>query len=94
MPRLARFSKAWPDIVINQIVADEKIDMSGGKSISWCVTGQAMAGAGKPVLFNDFIYSVCSPAYLRNVDPLQSINDLAHHPLFDVHGIAGDHWVD
>ncbi len=95
MPRLARFSDAWPEIILNQIVTDEAIEMSDGR-VDLAVrygTGQ-WPGLESRYLYGDRVYPVCSPAYLETAGGPATVADLADHPLFDAHGIPGDNWLD
>jgi len=95
MPRLARFSEAWPKITINQVVADEPIDLVGG-AVDLAVrygTGR-WQGLDCRRLFDDTVYPVCSPGYIGRLGAPKTIADLADHPLYDSRGIDGDQWLD
>ena len=95
MPRLSRFSDAWPEIAINHVVADDVIDLTdGGADLAIRYGGGQWPGTDARYLFGDRIYPVCSPAYLETVDVPAGVADLAGHPLFDSRGIPGDQWVD
>lgn len=95
MPRLARFSEAWPEITLNQVVAEEPIDMTNGSADL-----AVRYGAGRwpdlesRYLFGDRIYPLCGPSYIEKAGSPATVADLAGHPLIDVHGIPGDHWLD
>lgn len=95
MPRLARFSEAYPDVTINQIVRDDPVDFSNGT-----VDLAVRYGAGQwrgldcRYLFKDRIYPVCSPSLSSASDAPRTVADLASRPLIESHGIAGDHWLD
>ncbi|WNJ99552.1 LysR substrate-binding domain-containing protein [Thalassospiraceae bacterium LMO-JJ14] len=95
MPKLGAFSAAWPEITINQVVADEPIDMQHGEAD--CAVRY---GAGRwphldsRFLFDDVVYPVCSPDFLERVGAPKSLEELAGHPLFDSRGIEGDQWLD
>jgi LysR family glycine cleavage system transcriptional activator len=95
MPRLARFSEAWPEVTLNQIVTDEPISFSDSQ-VDLAVrygTGQWM-GQECRYLFSDRIYPVCSPSFLAASGTPSVIADLADKPLIESHGIPGDHWLD
>jgi DNA-binding transcriptional LysR family regulator len=95
MPRLARFSEAWPEITLNQIVADEPIDLSDGRADLAVRYGAGRwPGLESRPLFGDRVYPVCSPSYLENTGRPAAVADLAEHPLIESHGIAGDRWLD
>ena len=95
MPRLGAFSEKWPDITLNQVVADEVIDMQRGE-----VDCTVRYGAGRWLglesrfLFNDTVYPVCSPSFIERVGAPTSLSELAEQPLFDSRGIEGDEWLD
>ncbi len=95
MPRLARFSKARPDVTLNQVVRDEPInfvDDQADLAVRYG-TGQ-WAGQECRYLFSDRIYPVCSPSFLAVSGTPSSVTDLADQPLIESHGIPGDHWLD
>ena len=95
MPRLARFSERWPDITVNQMVADEAIDLGQGDADLAVRYGPGhWPGLDATALFDDRVYPVCSPAYLARTCKPESVADLAGHPLYDSRGIDGDQWLD
>jgi len=95
MPRLSRFSEAWPEITVNQVVSDEPIELTGGGADLAVRYGAGLwPGLECRYLYTDDVYPVCSPAYLGQVGAPDTIGDLADHPLYDSRGIGGDQWLD
>ncbi len=95
MPRLARFSEAWPEVTLNQVVTDEPVDFSDGH-VHLAVRYGAGQWTGQECryLFGDRIYPVCSPSFLKASGTPSTVADLADKPLIESHGIPGDHWLD
>ncbi len=95
MPRLARFSKDWPEITLNQIVTDDPIDQSDGQiDIAVRYGGGRWPGYDGRYLFSDRIYPVCAPSCLDAHGTPFSLSELASMPLIESHGIPGDQWLD
>ena len=95
MPRLARFSENWPDITMNQVVADEPVDFAEGRVDLAVRYGSGQwPGLDSRYLFADQIYPVCSRAFLERSGWPETVADLDSCPLIESHGIAGDQWLD
>jgi len=95
MPRLSRFSDSWPEIILNQVVADEPIDFAEGRVDLAVRYGSGQwPGLESRYLFGDAVYPLCSPGYLDRAGRPASLDDLARLELLDVHGIPGDQWLD
>lgn len=95
MPRLSRFSEAWPEITVNQVITDEPVDLAaGGADLAVRYGAGQWAGLDSRELFADRVYPVCSPDYMARMGAPETPADLADHPLYDSRGIAGDQWVD
>lgn len=95
MPRLAKFSEAWPDITVNHLIADEVVDLqSGAADVAIRYGAGVWRGLESTLLFKDRIYPVCSPDYLVTIPEPNNPQDLLAYPLFDARSIEGDDWVD
>lgn len=93
LPRLADFYEAYPEIDLrinadNGLVNFQQTDFHGGIRF----------GAGKwsglkvEKLMDDWILPVCSPELLREIGPVETIQDLQGHDLFFVEGAVWDAW--
>lgn len=95
MPRLYRFSDAWPEIILNQVVSDEPVDMSDGRvDLAIRYGGGQWPDLESRYLFGDRVYPVCSPSYIAKAGQPVTVADLADHALIDIYGIPGDQWLD
>ena len=90
MPRMPLFQKANPDIVVRLVASDIETDCMA-KGIDLAIvygTGQ-WPGYESLELFPEEVFPVCSPDYLENGPPLETIEDLSHHTL--IH-LEDEHW--
>jgi len=95
MPRLGQFSEIHPEITVNQVVADDPIDMLDGPADLAIRYGAGQwPDLDSRYLYGDLIYPVCSPSYLETVGNPETIADLSQMELIDIHGIPGDQWLD
>ncbi len=93
LPRVADFYEAHPQIDLrinadNSLVDFEQSDFHAGIRFGpgkW-------PGLKSEKLMDDWILPVCSPELLREIGPLQSVQDLQKHDLFFVESAIGDIW--
>lgn len=92
MPRLVKFQVAHPDIDIRVLASDQDVDFHDA---SIDVAFRCGMGDWPDLdctrLFDEEIYPVCSPAYLREHAPLNTSEDLLHADLLHVDR-GGDVW--
>lgn len=95
MPRLAQFSEVWPEVTLNQFVADDPVDFSQGRVDLAVRYGMGQwPGLDARFLYADRVYPVCSPAFIEKHGAPESVEALDRYPLIEVHGVAGDQWLD
>lgn len=95
MPRLPSFRERYPHvdvrIVTNQGVLDwrtQEVDVA----IVFC-DERALAG-GVPLLFHEDVFPVCSPGFLQQHGPIESIEALSRAPLLTLTADQGQRWLD
>ena len=85
MPRLAQFNALYPEIKVRLVLVDELLDLHS-EDIDLGIrygTGQWNNLQSK-LLFGEYLYPVCSPAYLKKHPQIKDLNELTKKDLLHV----------
>ncbi len=83
VPRLARFSAAYPDIDVRISASLAVIDFYRDSFDAAIRLGRGIyPGLESTELFDESVTPVCSPRLREGDDPLRTVDDLRHHLLF------------
>jgi len=92
MPRLERFSEAFPNIDLRVLASDQMVDLRQGDADVAVLYGEGdWDGVETHQLFGERVYPVCSPAYLRNHPELKQASDIPDQTLLHLDG-GGTIW--
>ncbi len=92
MPRLAKFSEAYPEVDIRILATDQAIDPSKESADIAVHYGDGKwPELNADLLFGERVYPVCSPAYLKTAGDLNLPSDLLDQTLLHLHG-GGTIW--
>lgn len=85
MPRLSSLSAALPDVSINIKASDTIEDAFTPSTDVAIVHGEGdWPGFRAVKIFDEVVYPVCSPGYLKKYGPIESLEDLAASDLVDL----------
>jgi DNA-binding transcriptional LysR family regulator len=94
IPRLARFTAAHPDVDVRIAATLELVDLERG-GVDVAVRFVPSAQGQGPMLFEEQVEPMCSPALLRDARrPLRQPADLEHHTLLTIQMHDGPLTVD
>ncbi|KQX58260.1 MULTISPECIES: LysR substrate-binding domain-containing protein [unclassified Ensifer] len=82
LPRIAAFSRAYPEIKLRIITQDARTSIEAS-DVDLAIrygTGTWPDGQAE-FLFEDEVFPICSADYLATVDPIRTPGDLINHPL-------------
>lgn len=93
LPRLGSFRIAHPEIDIRVSASTDFVDfVVGGADAAIRFGHGEWKGLHSDWLMADDICPVCSPNLLSGSQPLESLDDLAHHTLLQVSGVTSNDW--
>ncbi|WDZ80364.1 LysR substrate-binding domain-containing protein (plasmid) [Ensifer adhaerens] len=82
LPRIAAFSRAYPEIKLRIITQDTRTSIEAS-DVDLAIrygTGTWSDGQAE-LLFEDEVFPICSADYLLTAGPIQTLEDLVRHPL-------------
>ncbi|MCP4392196.1 MAG: LysR family transcriptional regulator [Gammaproteobacteria bacterium] len=92
MPRLERFSERYPDIDLRVLATDQKVDLNKGDvDVAVLYGGGPWEGVEVQLLFDERVYPVCSPGYLKDHPELSRPSDIPGQTLLHLEG-GGNIW--
>ena len=94
LPRLAEFTRAYPEIETRFAPARAKLDFGREDFHAAILYGPgSWPGLKAERLLDEWVFPVCSPALLSKLGPIETLTDFARYPLIHSRTEPWDDWL-